>query len=440
MKKKVFIIVQDAVVNTTGGAITSFVNISNFLSEKFEVYGICYAKENGRPKLNDNVKFINLNNYYIEDKDFSSAINHFIKDNKPDIILFFFTYLYVEANLSEEYNEIPRILLFRSRPDFYFAVHNNNDYLKDVYVNTVSQILFPSYYKLLPDFIRSNSVVCIPNSIHTADELINTNVERKKIIYLSRIDCWKGHKFLINSFSLISKKYPNWSIDIYGQSQPPQLEYELKTLVNSLNLENQIHFCGITKDPYKIFLNYDFCVFPSYFEGFPNGLSESLSVGLPAIGLKGASGVNELIIDNVNGFLVDDSYFEFANKIEILICDRKLRSIFSKNAIALMRSYDLEIIKEKWIDLISSVLNKKIFSLKFEMDSLSCKYKLFSVDKLLSMKNENNKLSYNNFAEKIFSLKKYYEGSRKKKIMTIFGIKILLNRKQFIKQGSSKLK
>ena len=40
MVKKVFIITQDAVVNTTGGAITSFINISNFLSEKYDVYCI----------------------------------------------------------------------------------------------------------------------------------------------------------------------------------------------------------------------------------------------------------------------------------------------------------------------------------------------------------------------------------------------------------------
>ena len=296
-----------------------------------------------------------------------------------------------------------------------------------MYVNTVSQILFPSYYNLLPDFIKSSPVVCIPNPTKTEREFVNIKLEQKKIIYLSRIDCWKGHEFLINSFSRISKKYPNWSIDIYGQSQPPQLELKLKKLVCSLKLENQIHFCGITKTPYKTYLKYDFCVFPSYFEGFPNGLSEALSVGLPAIGLKCASGVNELIIDNVNGFLTDESYDDFAKKIEKLILDRKLRQEFSKNAISLMSKYDLKTIKETWINLISNILCNKEIKNKIEPDASNCIYKIFSIEKLLSMQNEHNKLVYKNFSERIFSLKKYYLGTKKKKIMTLFGIKISLN-------------
>ena len=429
MVKKVFIITQDAVVNTTGGAITSFINISNFLSEKYDVYGICYTKEKGEPNLNQNVKFINLYDYYSGLNNFSSAINRFIKENRPDIILFFFAYLYVDANLAEEFNNIPRILLFRSRPDFYFAVHKNTKNLKDLYINTISQILFPSYYKLLPDYIKDKQVICIPNPTKSVLEYVDTNIEHKKIIYLSRIDCWKGHDFLIKAFALIANKYKDWTIDIYGQSQPPQLELQFKELVKSLHLDNQIHFCGITKEPFKTYLNYDFCVFPSYFEGFPNGLSEALSVGLPSIGFKSASGVNELIIDNKNGFLAEETYQDFARKIEILINNRELRSKFSANAKVLMKKYDCLQIKNTWIDLISNILNNNISSLKSDFASSACEYELFSIEKLLSMQNINTKFEYRNFAEKLFSLKNYYSNSGKKKVLTIIGIKITFKKK-----------
>ena len=429
MVKKIFIVTQDAIVNTTGGAITSFINISNFLSEKFDVYGICYANEKGKPNLNKNVRFINLFDYYSDTNNFSNAINRFIRENKPDIILFFFAFLYVDAKLAEEFNNIPRILLFRSRPDFYFAVHQNTKNLKNLYTNTISQILFPSYHKLLPDYIKNKQVVCIPNPTKSVLEYVDTAVEHKKIIYLSRIDCWKGHEFLIKSFALIAYKYKDWTIDIYGQSQPPQLELQLKELVKSLNLENQIHFCGVTKEPFNIYLNYDFCVFPSYFEGFPNGLSEALSVGLPSIGFKSASGVNELIINNENGFLTEETYQDFAEKIEYLINNKELRSKFSARAIELMKKYDCLQIKNTWINLVSNILENNLSSLNSDFDSSACGYELFSIDKLLSMQNVSSKFVYRNFAEKIFSLKNYYSSSGKKKILTILGIKITIKKR-----------
>lgn len=428
MVSKVFIITQDAVVNTTGGAITSFISISEFLSEKYEVYGICYSKENGEPNLGKNVKFVNLYNYYNGEEDFSSAINRFIGDNKPDIMIFFFAYLYVDAKLKDEYKKIPRILLFRSRPDFYFAVHKNTKHLKELYINTVSQVLFPSYYNLLPTYIKKAPVVCIPNSTKPILESISNQNENKKIIYLSRIDCWKGHEFLIKSFALIANKYKDWSIDIYGQSQPPQLEIYLNDLVKALHLEKQIHFCGVTKQPFKTYLNYDFCVFSSYFEGFPNGLSEALSVGLPAIGFEEASGVNELITDNKNGFLTKEKYMDFAEKIEILIKDRELRSRFSIEAKKSMERYDYDLIKNTWINLVADILANGISNLDadFRASTTSSNYKLFSINKLLSMQDVNTCLKYRNFAEKIFSLKRYYSNSGKKKVLTILGIKITI--------------
>ncbi len=430
MKKKICIVTQPEVIDTVGGAITSFICISNLLAENYEVCGVCYSPKNGNPpSLSDNVKFVNLYNYYENTFSFSSAINSFIGNYKPDLIMFFFPYLYVQAQLLEKYNSIPRILLFRSRPDIYFAVNKNTEQLENLYTNTISQILFPSYFALLPEYIKKdNKVVCIPNPTKKSIKFIDSNIEKKKIIYLSRIDCWKGHEFLIKSFALIALKYKDWEIDIYGQSQPLELQEKLTKLVKSLKLENQIHFCGVTNEPFETYLKYDFCAFPSYFEGFPNGLSEALSVGLPAVGFKGASGVNELIIDNKNGFLTEETYQDFADKIEVLINDKSLRSKFSEEAKNMMKKYDYEQIKSLWINLVSNVLSGNSLQLNSEFCSAGCEYDLFSIEKLLSMQ-DCTSLKYNNLFERIFSIKTILSNSKYKKVLTIFGIKITFKRK-----------
>ena len=118
--KKIVIITQPEAVDTTGGAITSFINISDYLSVNYTVYGVCYSKKAGKPKVKDSVNFLNLYKYYQGVLDYSKSLNKFIEEINPDLIIFFFPNLYAQANLNVKFNSIPRMLLFRSRPDFYF--------------------------------------------------------------------------------------------------------------------------------------------------------------------------------------------------------------------------------------------------------------------------------------------------------------------------------
>ena len=420
-KNKIFLVIQPQVTNVIGGAITVFINLSNMLVKNgYDVYGICYNEILGKPSsLNEEVKFINLYEEY-SDLNFSQAINKKTEEVSPNLIIFFFPFLYVDANLSEKFSNIPRILMFHSRPDIYFKFNDIKDELEPLYCNTTAQILFDSYKKFLPEFIKSENVITIPNGLKQQNKTINTNTEHKKIIYLSRIDLWKGHKFLIKSFKLIAPKYPDWTIDIYGQSEPPEFEEELKKLVKEKKIENQIFFKGITSNPTETMLNYDFCVFPSYLEGFPLGLTEAQSVGLPCIGLKGCSGVNELIINDYNGYLAEEKIEDFAQKIEKLILSKETRTLFSKNAKISAEKYNSEIINKKWIDIIEKIINK----IPIESVSTSAtiaQNDFFPIDRIIST--THRKLKWYQY---IFSIK----NQLKYKILTILGIKIKYKRKK----------
>ena len=60
--------------------------------------------------------------------------------------------------------------------------------------------------------------------------------------------------------------------------------------------------------------NASVCAFPSKYEGFPLALTEAMSAGLPCVGFKSCTGVNGLIVDGENGFLVEDGICDFAKK------------------------------------------------------------------------------------------------------------------------------
>lgn len=427
IRKKIMVVGQAEITSVVGGAITVFVNFCNMLTKNdYDVYGVCYSSILGQPKnLSKNVNFSNLYEEYNK-IDYSKAINRKIEKVQPDLIVFFFDFLYRDAKLLNRFNNIPRILMFHSRPDFYFSNNQSRENkLRKYYTNTTSQILFDSYQQLLPDFIKKNNVITIPNGIELQNEIIDTSVEHKKIIYLSRIDCCKGLELLINSFDLIANKYKDWSVDIYGQSQPLEYKDKLIKLLETKELGNQINFKGISLNPVQTMLNYDFCVFPSFFEGFPIGLIEAQSVGLPCIGLKGCSGVNELIIDGKNGFLADETYEDVASKIEKLILDKNLRAEFSKNAIIEVQKYDKKIINKKWLGVINSILNGENICSDYTNVKQN-QYTLFSIEKILKMfPNERPKMKWYQY---IFSTKNYMQSGVKRKIIYILGIKITFKR------------
>ena len=61
---------------------------------------------------------------------------------------------------------------------------------------------------------------------------------------------------------------------------------------------------GSTNDVPDVLRQGDIFAFPSAYEGFGLSLAEAMSMGLPAVGYKSCSAVNELIVDGKNGFCV----------------------------------------------------------------------------------------------------------------------------------------
>ena len=64
-----------------------------------------------------------------------------------------------------------------------------------------------------------------------------------------------------------------------------------------------------------------------------------MSMGLPSIGYKNSPSVNELIVDGVNGILVEDGIEDFGNALDRLMSDRQLRVKLGQAASQAMKYY-----------------------------------------------------------------------------------------------------
>lgn len=172
-----------------------------------------------------------------------------------------------------------------------------------------------------------------------------------EIITFCRIDKQKNLPGLIDAFELISEKYPDYILAIYGKGN----QYE--------NILKYIKEQGMEE---KVFLReHDSCVhekvkdaamFVSFsnYEGISNSMLEAMAIGLPSICTDcPAGGANMVIQNKVNGLLVPVGDVKcMAESMEFFINNPEIAKEIGAEAANVRNTYHVNRITEKWMELI----------------------------------------------------------------------------------------
>lgn len=195
----------------------------------------------------------------------------------------------------------------------------------------------------------------IPNPVTKYPETIapkKTGCNR--IIAVGRLNHQKGFDKLIDAFSLISRKYPEWRIDIFGQGE---LEGELNSQIISKGLEGRITIHQPTKDIYKEYLQSDFYVLSSKFEGFGLVLVEAMSCGIPVVSFDCPYGPSEIISDTKDGLLVENGNVgQLSEKMEWMMSHETERAKMGTQARLSAKRYEISHIMSIWEELFKNSL------------------------------------------------------------------------------------
>ena len=93
-------------------------------------------------------------------------------------------------------------------------------------------------------------------------------------------------------------------------------------------------------------------------EGLPVSLLEGMACGVVPIGLRGAPGVTELIVDGRTGLLVGDRGDQFVAAVRRLRSDRALWQRLARSARAQVEAeHSIETCAARWEDLFNSLVN-----------------------------------------------------------------------------------
>lgn len=126
----------------------------------------------------------------------------------------------------------------------------------------------------------------------------------------------KGLELLIKALPLLNDQ----SIKLLIVGHWRKIYYE--TLINSLQLKEQVIFAGETDHPEKFYGASDIFVLPSYYEACSLATLEAAASCLPILTTK-TNGSRELIIDGENGYFIKHSPEDISNKIRYLLNNKE---------------------------------------------------------------------------------------------------------------------
>ncbi|MBI4214396.1 glycosyltransferase family 4 protein [archaeon] len=182
----------------------------------------------------------------------------------------------------------------------------------------------------------------------------------KPIIFsASRLTPKNGLDHLIRAMPKVMREFPKAKLVLVGSGEQEQ---ELKRLVASLRLNNDVVFAGMqphSRLP-EITASADVSIRPSLDEGFGISFIESMACGIPTIGTP-VGGIKEIIQDGENGLMTKPADPEaIANSILAVLNDEKLAKKLGGNGIKTAKEkYDWQIVFNKMDALYEWVLDSK---------------------------------------------------------------------------------
>ena len=372
---------------TVGGEQRVVSLIANKLSEKHEVTIFAMDRVNsGRPRYdinesigieyyhpykNDSVSFIlraathftpvvvydwfpkGIEQAYCPDK-YAEIMNDLISDDYDTVIATAWQLSIILGKVKRLYSRSFRAIAWEHNSyEAYFGQKNfylykNEQLFVDAlkYVDNVV-VLNDDYKKKYVDRLGLTSTVIYNPKSFTSESVSES--KNKTILACSRIDDkQKGIDLLLDSFDQFCNKNSDWRLLIAGDG-PALRKY--KRLAETLGCGNRVEFLGSISNVREMMLEASIFVLPSRFEGFPMSVTEAFECGLPVI----AYDIPAMEPFKESGGAVCVPCFdtdEYTDRLLELADDIELRQRLGRNAREFAGQLDIDIIGEKWEDIL----------------------------------------------------------------------------------------
>ncbi|MGX4762996.1 glycosyltransferase [Holzapfeliella sp. JNUCC 72] len=179
----------------------------------------------------------------------------------------------------------------------------------------------------------------------------NTAHQENKVIYTGKLDAKNNVVELVEAFDKVVTILPNATLDIYGYGT----EYDaIKTKIDELKLSNSIKLSGYQADLTSAYQSAELLVYTGNVDVEPLCLIEAMSYSVPCVAYNSLYGIQDIIKDGENGFVVDKHRIdELASTIIKTLENKKRLHKMSQNAYHTAKTYAPENMIQKWQQVLN---------------------------------------------------------------------------------------
>ncbi len=306
-----------------GGAerVISFIS-NNIDKSKFEPVLIVFGFEKDNSYSIKDTTTIYLNKSRLLNSVF--PLYNYIRKNNPDIIMSSIGHVNILMGI---FSLLLPKSKFIAREATVSGKRKETKSLKSKLSSKLIKLIYPLLNKIIcqsedmkNDLISTyniplEKIVIINNPITNNKEKenlikINNPYEPIKYITIGRLAEVKGH---LRILKVLSKLTFDFTYTIIGEGP---LKDEIFRAIKCYHMTDKVIYIPYTNEVYKYLFHSDLFLQGSYVEGFPNAVLESCAVGTPVLAFNAPGGTKEIILDNVNGFIVntEEEFLEKLNK------------------------------------------------------------------------------------------------------------------------------
>ncbi|WP_424215560.1 glycosyltransferase [Streptomyces sp. BI20] len=173
----------------------------------------------------------------------------------------------------------------------------------------------------------------------------------KVVASIGRLSDEKGVDLLLDAWSDVAPKHPDWTLRIYGAGED---EAMLRRRCTDLGLDGSVEWMGRTSDVLGALSGASVFAQASRAEGFPITLLEAMAAGVPCAAFDCAPGVREIVTHGEDGLLARlGNTVELAAHLDALMRDEALRTRLGDNAFRDVRRYAPGAITDRWEELFA---------------------------------------------------------------------------------------
>lgn len=347
-----------AYLHGNGGAERQITMLANALTKRHEVYMIITGANNQKYAISNQVHIVDVTD--VEGKSLSVLRRYWAQrkaliEINPEVSVHYnFQSAYFAVAMPKKYSGK---IIYSERGDPYDDEYTGLlGLIRKYSIKKIDGFVFQTEgaRDYFDEEIRKRSTV-IHNPITIPSEYQGGLGKReKRIVNIGRLHPQKNQKLLVEAFSLIAEKYPDYTLEIFGDGI---LQGVLEEQIQNCGLKGRVLIKNPRKDIFGAIKDASLFVITSDYEGMPNALMEAMALGLPCISTDcRPGGARALIEDGINGFVVPRGDAKsLAEKMSYLLSNNDISQTIGLKAMKILDDHTPEEIFKKWEFFIEKI-------------------------------------------------------------------------------------